>query len=530
MDQRYRYFFTSVLLFLGLTAACLPSAAAPTVPPPPSTTTPVTLYAAGTHPVAERAGPASPPTAQATHQSPTTPPSCTAASSASPLAYNIQADVDYANKTVQVEQDISFTNTETNALDKLVFYVHPNKQPGIFHLETVSLPGITEPVQSTLEGVRLEIALDAPLQPDCTQEISLSYELTVPRMGIGHFPRQGYLGTSDRQFNLGFWLPVLAYYNDETWHTPVPINIGEQMVTPAADYHVTLTLKNAPDDLLVVGPGHMAQDGTTWEFTLPAARDFTLSMSTAYRQFIEQSEDVQVEVYTLDNTQTAGNAQTTTTLQNDAGTHTLAITAAALELFADLYGPYPYERLIVIESDFPDGMEFSGLVFVGGEWFRTYQGDPAGYLTLITVHEVAHQWWYNLVGNDQSTQPWLDEALAITSEYVFLQENYPDLTDWWWEFRVNGYFPQGAVDATVYEFNTVRGYINAVYLRGAQFLHAIRQEIGTEAFFQWLADYAANMRHQIAEPADLWQALPVNLQEATQEIRAQYLRNPEINN
>lgn len=520
MNQRYQRFFVPVLLCVGLAAACLPSAAAPTVPPPPPTTTPVILYAGERAPVAEPGGPESTPTTP-------TPPhplqSCAVEAPAANLVYDVQAVVDYPTKTVQVEQAITVTNTTASPLDKLVFYVHPNKEPGVFHLAEVTVPAVTEPLSITLEGVRLEASLSEPLQTNCTQTLTLQYRLTVPRMGQGNFPRQGYLGFADRQFNLGFWLPVLAYYHHDEWLTPIPINVGEQMITPAADYHVTVTVENAPDDLLVVGPGDVTQEGTIWDFTLPAARDFSLSMSAAYQKIVEQSGPVQVEVYTLDQ-QAAG----TNNQDYGAPAHTLESAVAAIELFTDLYGPYPYERLVVIESAFPDGMEFSGLVFVGGEWFRTYQGDPAGYLTLITVHEVAHQWWYNIVGSDQSAHPWLDEALAIYSEYVFLQDNYPDLTDWWWEFRVNAYFPEGYVDATVYEFNTVRGYINAVYLRGAQFLHAIRQEIGTEAFFQWIGDYTAAMRGQIAEPADLWDNLPTNLQIATQEIRTQYLREPDI--
>ena len=31
---------------------------------------------------------------------------------------------------------------------------------------------------------------------------------------------------------------------------------------------------------------------------------------------------------------------------------------------------------------------------------------------IVVAHEVAHQWWYSLVGNDQIDEPWLDEAFA----------------------------------------------------------------------------------------------------------------------
>jgi aminopeptidase N len=154
--------------------------------------------------------------------------------------------------------------------------------------------------------------------------------------------------------------------------------------------------------------------------------------------------------------------------------------------------------MVVVQGDFPDGMEFSGLVFVSSDWFHRYEGTPTDYLTVITVHEVAHQWWYARVGNDAAMCPWMDEALATYSEYIFIEEYYPDLKDWWWQWRVERYSPIGNVDSSVYDFVTIREYINAVYLRGAKMLHQLRQDIGTQAFFDLLRNYAASETGRIA--------------------------------
>ena len=53
-----------------------------------------------------------------------------------------------------------------------------------------------------------------------------------------------------------------------------------------------------------------------------------------------------------------------------------------LALYSDLFGTYPYDRFIVVQGDFPDGMEFSGFVFVSDNWFRTNTGTPQSYLTI----------------------------------------------------------------------------------------------------------------------------------------------------
>ena len=100
----------------------------------------------------------------------------------------------------------------------------------------------------------------------------------------------------------------------------------------------------------------------------------------------------------------------------------------------------------------------------------------------IAVHETAHQWWFGSVGNDQALEPWLDEALATYSERLFYEQNYPDVTAWQ-AFRIDAFTPTGWVDTDIYHGVDFRTYANAVYLRGAQFLQALRGRVGDEAFF-----------------------------------------------
>jgi aminopeptidase N len=122
----------------------------------------------------------------------------------------------------------------------------------------------------------------------------------------------------------------------------------------------------------------------------------------------------------------------------------------------------------------------------------------------------------------------MDEALATYSEYVFFEEYYPELRDWWWQFRVYTFVPEGATDvqsvgSNVYHFESVRAYINAVYLRGARMLQQLRADLGTEAFFAWLAAYAQAGDGQIATPDMLWTLLTPEQRAATEETRAEYL-------
>jgi aminopeptidase N len=54
------------------------------------------------------------------------------------------------------------------------------------------------------------------------------------------------------------------------------------------------------------------------------------------------------------------------------------------------------------------------------------------------------------------------------------------------------------INGAIYDYNGFLFYRNAVYLRGAQFLEALRQAVGDEAFFSFLQDYAAKNAHGLA--------------------------------
>lgn len=193
-----------------------------------------------------------------------------------------------------------------------------------------------------------------------------------------------------------------------------------------------------------------------------------------------------------------------------AGQAALEATASALALYSELFAPYPHASLSLIEAGFADGMEYDGLYFLGQEYFAAYDGTPQNYLTALAAHETAHQWWYGLVGNDQALEPWLDEALCTYSELLFYEAVYPDLVDWWWNFRVNRFQPSGWVDSTIYEHQAFRPYVDAVYLRGAQFLQAMREQVGDEAIGLLLKEYVWQHMQSQATAEDLLRMIKRN--------------------
>lgn len=440
---------------------------------------------------------------------------CPPAAGSVPVRHSVEAALSYASRTAEVAHQISFLNQTSQPLADIGLNVEPNRFPQAFSLEQVLVNGQPAPSYE-LAGRRLIVALDQPLAPGCALSLELSYRVTAPPLGEGAAGLSGYFSFTPRQLNLGHWLPTLAVRRNGEWVSNDAAAVGEQTLAAPADWQVDLRVSDAPSALELAAPGDVISTGDqSWRITLPAARDFSISLSDRFHVLSRRINGTSVELFAL--------------AERPAAQHALNTAANALALYEDLFGPYPYNRFVVVEGDFPDGMELSGLSFVGSNWFNSYANDPAGYLTLITAHETAHQWWYGLVGNDSALDPWLDEALSTYSEYIFIEEYYPDLRDWWWGFRVNSFVsgdgPYLPTDSPVYAFQSVREYINSVYLRGAKLLHGLRETMGSDAFFNWIEAYARANTGRIASPRSLWSLLTLAQLAATESVRAEYLRD-----
>jgi hypothetical protein len=453
-----------------------------------------------------------------------TAPQCEGSAGLPMTRHTVHADIDYANRRIVVRQTVDYINRTNVGLSQIIFNIKSNAWPGIFRLDEVMVDN-QKPASTSLVAQRLEIRTDSIVEPGCAVQVELRYDLALPAIDpASPDSYRGYLGYSPRQLNLGHWLATVATRLGDEWVSRADTPIGEQDVLDEADWDVTLNVKNAPETLRVAAPGIIKENGPeVWRYVLNHARDFSLSMSGVFEATGGRTKNgIKVELYTFEDAR----IQTESGVI-DGAAFALDSAVKAVETYSDLYGSYPDERLVIVQGDFPDGMEFSGLVFVGGEYFRSFNG-PTSYLMIITVHEISHQWWYGKVANDQAENPWLDEALATYSEYVFIEEYYPALKDWWWKFRVNHLAPEGFVDSAVYEFSSRRAYINAVYLRGTQMLHDLRANLGTEAFFAWLRRYADVGTGRVMTPEQFWSLLSPEQIEATKATRQRYLRQPQI--
>jgi aminopeptidase N len=223
-------------------------------------------------------------------------------------------------------------------------------------------------------------------------------------------------------------------------------------------------------------------------------RDFYVAMSPDYEVASQEVGGTRVNSYYR-------------SAQDEGGELALTYAADALRVFSERFGPYPYTELDVIATPTnAGGIEYPGAIVVAQELYDL----EGGFFELATVHEVAHQWWYGLVGNDQLDEPWLDESLTNYSAFLYYEDTAgEDAADLIKQRVFEGPYRAAqrderdrGVDGPVDSFSE-RDYGAIVYGKGPLFFDALRAQLGDEAFFAALRDYLETHRYGAAYPDDL---------------------------
>jgi hypothetical protein len=157
------------------------------------------------------------------------------------------------------------------------------------------------------------------------------------------------------------------------------------------------------------------------------------------------------------------------------------------------FGPFPYEALSVpVIPDVNGGIEFPGLYYLGHN-----------QLDATPSHELAHEWFYGLIGDDQARDPWLDEAFATYAEALArgTSSAYRSAA-----IPSSGLHRTGR-PMTFWDPKGERTYYRSVYVQGAAALLRARQAVGAARFDAAIRCYVRANAHRVARPQDLARAL-----------------------
>jgi hypothetical protein len=163
-----------------------------------------------------------------------------------------------------------------------------------------------------------------------------------------------------------------------------------------------------------------------------------------------------------------------------------AATAAVAKLEARL-GPYPYRVLTIVQTAGGFGMEGPGVA-----WIPT--GVGSANLAYLVTHEIAHQWFYGIVGNDQAREPFADEAPAD-----FVARDVLGM-------RRSSRCSSADLDRPIYGYSRAC-YYEVVYIQGGNLLAAARTRMGSPAFWAAIRGYLVDNRWGLVHTRTLLDAL-----------------------
>ncbi len=450
--------------------------------------------------------------------------------------YRIDAVFDDMSMQLACTQTFEYTNTEKEALAELYFHLYPNAfkrqdqvpiaaeeftiaypkgfSAGYIDIKEIKVNGeaVSYTIQKSMETI-LNIELPHKLKPHRSADIFIRYVVRLPRC-------QNRFGYGDNSVNVTHWYPILSVYDENGWNLDPYYPIGDPFYSDVSDYRVSITL---PEQYVIAHTGKLEDriiEGDHIRYVIRAdkVRDFAWFISPCYEVIENRVGDTNLKSYHY----------------SANGIKALEIATKALITFNELYGQYPYENLSIVESDFyVGGMEYPQIVQIDSSTYQFSNTDAnrvfnscmnnsntegsfsynedALWLEYLIVHEIAHQWWYGIVGNNQVKEPWLDEALTEYSTILYFEKNEGKekrnaIWDIFIRSNIERYKPKHNMPDTanrpINDFESWREYSATVYSQGALVHHELRQMMGDAGYFTLLRKYYERYQYENAKIKD----------------------------
>jgi hypothetical protein len=383
-------------------------------------------------------------------------------------SYEVSLHAGPAGRVWKGIERITFTNAETDPLSTIYVRLWSNGVLGCraHAIEVSQIEGGT-PRDLAERCTVLPIDLDRPVASGDEVTISMRVTIAVPE----HNDRFGwYRGLA----LMGSALPILAVHDDQGWHLPPFVDLGESFYSIVGDYVVTL---NVPQGLETPTTGIATDERIT------STRRITTYEASDVRDFEWAAGDLARVRGRSGATEIVAWFQRRG-MDRDEARRALRDARTAMDAFSAAFGAYPYREMDVVLTAFATfgGMEYPTIIFT----------NP----TRITIsHEIAHQWWYGIVGNDEYAEPWLDESFATWSQRFPFEP---------WTGCTNPNFPSADARLTSdmgywrdhpFEYGTV-------YSVGGCMLANLASRFGLDRFLQVLRTYARDHWLGVARTAD----------------------------
>jgi hypothetical protein len=369
---------------------------------------------------------------------------------------------------------ITFTNADPTPLDTIWIRIWSNGVQGCdpLAIDVTNVTGGTAGALS-VDCTAMPVDLDAPLDPGGRTSVEMDVRIELPAIN-DRFGRYGGVSLA------GTALPTLAIHDDDGWHLDPFADLGESFYSIVGEYTVDLTVPRALDTAATGRLKKTTKTGTREirRYVAHDVRDFEWAAGHLARLHDRDDDGVRVNVW-----------YRKAIVSKPEASHMLHAALKSMNEFSGDFGAYPYPEVDVVLSAFTTfgGMEYPQIVF----------SNPVRY---TVSHELAHQWWYGIVGDDEYAEPWLDESFATWSQYLPF--------DPWKNCQAYGWPSADArITNDMAYWSTHASQYWVIYSQGGCMLANLSHRFGFHDFLDLLAEHAGNAWLGVARTEDFQQVI-----------------------
>ena len=367
-----------------------------------------------------------------------TAPAASANSLRLSATYDVAATLNYGAGTLVVDSTATVSNPSGEGVSALSFNLAPLKI-GRFALELVEVDGLG--VTPTIDGQTMHVPLNSTLGANGQVNVRIRYNATL---ATNKTDKNWLFAKLNGTVQAYRWIPWLS--RAVRFNRP---NAGDPFVTSVSP-HVRVRISSERTMAYATSGDRTASSGLQKTFVARNVRDFNLTARPSFKTVKGSAGGVTIVVH----------------YDTLPGATMLSWAKHAVAPYTRLVGAYPYPTLRIVESGGGHAMESPAMVWI-----------PRGSknLSWLVSHEVAHQWFYAVVGNDQTTEPFADEAIVtlLTREATGK--------------RIGTDCAIKPLDRTIYEYTSC--YYGVIYVQGADYLAAYRKRVGADAFWSGVREY-----------------------------------------
>jgi len=451
------------------------------------------------------------------------------------VSYKIKASYDDKLNILYGEESIIYRNNSNKTLDTIYFNLFYNSMRFGSNLhkdlkkrgwnipvskKNLGYIKINEMRYDTFEMKELNdssdimmVILPEPIKPNETKNFYVKFELKIPYL----YTR---FGKSKNHIIFAYWYPQISCFDEEGWHID-GYRIEGEFYNEFGDYYVELEV---PAKYTLFGTGEIIGDekyisnlekiikGETVDTTGKMIVKLNAKNVHDFTWFIDR--DVIVQKRNFDGTDIF-------VVYNKSDKNMWKDIPEKVERIIKTYnewiGKYPYNDLIVFSSPIVfGGMEYPQMVSIG----RLGEKIPMmGKMMLeeTIAHEIAHQWFYGILGNNEMDYAFLDESFATFFEERYMKTYYPDTLKKRYKYYMmgrkgkrglynyeNSHRREPIIGKKPYE---MKNYYLLAYNKGSSILEYIHSYLGEERFNMFIREYFETCKFTHPSPNDFFAIL-----------------------